>query len=415
MCRIIKVGLDHEVTLQKLSMDLDVALNGYVDLRDLIRRSSFLHLNFNNVQGFDVFRELSSAFHLPFPGIENVNIRDDDGDGDGVAAASASVIQLAVLSRSTVFQLYDYRLDEYDPCTVYKWCVPVQQTNSSKVVDMHHPRGRNTLQTRASDLYDNCLVLAPDGARLSYISRKRMQFYLRKNLAEPVSDPSPDDSAQPRYVIRLRFEPSGRPSERQPEPVLQRNVCVVCGSSEGLVRSYIVPHEYRRLFPASVKSHSSHDVMLQCKHCYSSFCQHHIRVRRDLAQQYQVPLDGSYEFKNVEPDPILCRAKKSAMALQRFGSQMPSSRRKQLELFVAEVDGSIEEVAAMDISVNRGKFSSHAELLLEKFAAEGGTLFHFVRLWRLRFVQALKPRFLGPNWSIDMLLNSDEGFQCNPI
>ena len=48
-------------------------------------------------------------------------------------------------------------------------------------------------------------------------------------------------------TIRLRFEPSGRPTSEQDYYLIDKeNICVVCGSAGPIVRKNVVPHEYRK-------------------------------------------------------------------------------------------------------------------------------------------------------------------------
>ena len=91
-------------------------------------------------------------------------------------------------------------------------------------------------------------------------------------------------------IVRLKFEPSGRPEGKAGEYYLsvKPNICVVCGVGEAYlryppvslhhlcnlmiffapfffnfhIRKNVVPHEYRKYFPAVMKDHQSHDVLL---------------------------------------------------------------------------------------------------------------------------------------------------------
>jgi len=48
-------------------------------------------------------------------------------------------------------------------------------------------------------------------------------------------------------VIRLKFEPRGRPSgERDYYRSKKKNICVVCGADKSFIRKNIVPREYRK-------------------------------------------------------------------------------------------------------------------------------------------------------------------------
>lgn len=48
-------------------------------------------------------------------------------------------------------------------------------------------------------------------------------------------------------IVRLKFEPSGRPILDNKYYILEKeNRCVVCGETERTLRKIIVPHEYRK-------------------------------------------------------------------------------------------------------------------------------------------------------------------------
>ena len=44
----------------------------------------------------------------------------------------------------------------------------------------------------------------------------------------------------------------------------KENQCVVCASTEQLIRKNVVPREYRKHFPTVMKTHVSHDIVLLC-------------------------------------------------------------------------------------------------------------------------------------------------------
>lgn len=48
-------------------------------------------------------------------------------------------------------------------------------------------------------------------------------------------------------VLRLLFEPSGKPNEDREYYLTEKeNICVVCGRKDGYIRKNVVPHEYRK-------------------------------------------------------------------------------------------------------------------------------------------------------------------------
>ena len=115
----------------------------------------------------------------------------------------------------------------------------LQQQSSSK----QRPPKEKPRPLRKSPLYHNAKLEAPDGQPLCVCDVKKAQWYLDKGFGAKISDDP--------FVVRLNFEPSGRPEGEAGEYYLtfKENVCVVCGKHESYLRKYIVPHEYRKHFP----------------------------------------------------------------------------------------------------------------------------------------------------------------------
>ena len=93
---------------------------------------------------------------------------------------------------------------------------------------------------RKSPLYHNAKLQAPDGQPLCVCDTKKAEWYVSKGIGKYVDDTN--------LIVRLNFEPSGRPRGPAGDYYLstKSNCCVVCGEKETYVRKYVVPHEYRR-------------------------------------------------------------------------------------------------------------------------------------------------------------------------
>ena len=100
-------------------------------------------------------------------------------------------------------------------------------------------------------------------------------------------------------TVRLNFEPSGRPSSEYDQYYLmdKSNNCVVCGNDESYLRKNIVPHEYRKHFPKFYKDHKSHDVLLLCLDCHTTYNMHENSLKNELAVQCDAPIGTE---KNVK-------------------------------------------------------------------------------------------------------------------
>jgi hypothetical protein len=102
-------------------------------------------------------------------------------------------------------------------------------------------------------IYHNYQALTMQGEHLFYCSAKKASSYLRKGIAEVVSEDP--------FVFRLLFEPKGKGSPNQ-KP--RENACVVCGTRENLTRHHVVPYAFRKLMSSRMKDHKSEDVVPMC-------------------------------------------------------------------------------------------------------------------------------------------------------
>lgn len=116
-------------------------------------------------------------------------------------------------------------------------------------------------------VYQNCQILSPNGLKLCNCDENKINWYLKRDLAEKISDKP--------LVIKLKFNPGGKGHSEIEEEINQnencyyvterKNQCVVCGNKESFMRYHVVPLLYRRFFPNQYKSHRSHDILLLCQ------------------------------------------------------------------------------------------------------------------------------------------------------
>ncbi|KAJ4760723.1 hypothetical protein LUZ62_071098 [Rhynchospora pubera] len=212
-----------------------------------------------------------------------------------------------------------------------------------------------------SPVYHNCRIYASDGRLLCYCDRKKLEWYLQRDLAKMVENDPP--------AIVLLFEPKGRPDDEDNDFYIQskRNICVSCGEEKHYIRYRIIPSCYRMHFPEHLKSHRSHDIVLLCVDCHEKAHKAAERYKRKVAEEFGVPLFvqkivdsgeekviasiGLTNNKNSNDggkgvSPLHLRT--AAMALLRHGSSMPSERRDQLMETVKAYYGG-REVSEKDL------------------------------------------------------------------
>ncbi|CAL5086473.1 unnamed protein product [Urochloa decumbens] len=271
-----------------------------------------------------------------------------------------------------------------------------------------------------SPVYHNCRIYASDGRLLCYCDRRKLEWYVQRNLAKLIEDSPP--------AIMLLFEPKGRPEDEDNEFYIQskKNICVGCGEKSHYIRYRIIPSCYRMHFPEHLKSHRSHDIVLLCVDCHEIAHSAAEKYKRRVAEEFGIPLfvqkimnSGNISLithTSVSEDklngtgvsPLQLRT--AAMALLRHGSTMPVKRceelmqivksyyggrdvtpedlevallvgmspheRRRLEKkkgysFKAQAQNIITKSSSSNISENSGHGSENSHALSEQFAEDG--------------------------------------------
>ncbi|KAG8387041.1 hypothetical protein BUALT_Bualt03G0211800 [Buddleja alternifolia] len=203
-----------------------------------------------------------------------------------------------------------------------------------------------------SPVYHNCKIYANDGRLLCYCDRRKLEWYISRNLAKLVEEDPPS--------IMLLFEPKGRPEDEDNDFYIQskKNICVGCGEGNHYLRYRIIPSCYRMHFPERLKSHRSHDIVLLCVDCHEIAHAAAEKYKRQVAEEFGIPLfvrkvvdsDETQDIsasslpistsEEVGVSPLHLRT--AAMALLRHGPQMPSQRREELMQIVMKYYGGRE-------------------------------------------------------------------------
>jgi len=255
--------------------------------------------------------------------------------------------------------------------------------------------------TMKSPMYDNCIMLDPQGKDLSKISYKKARWYVVKDLAEWT------DSNK--RCIKLLFEPKDRCSDISLYLRSDKNnICVVCAGAENHMRHYVVPYAYRRLLPARFKTHHSHDVVLVCAECQLVCDQESHRRMKQLEESYR-----RYE---PEPqytlDPRLHGIRSKALALLNWKHKIPPDTITVYEQMVREhlqvTDSSVQLTplqlqSAIDVDhrIENPRFVPGPKLIVGRLGGDEEKIASFVKSWRKHFVETIQPRHLPEGWSID--------------
>ncbi|XP_029568501.1 exonuclease 3'-5' domain-containing protein 2 isoform X2 [Salmo trutta] len=256
---------------------------------------------------------------------------------------------------------------------------------------------------RKSPLYDNCFLHAPDGQPLCTCDKKKAKWYLDKGIGVLQSEDP--------FIVRLLFEPSGRPDSQQDYYLTAKeNLCVVCGKNDSYIRKNIVPHEYRRHFPTEMKDHNSHDILLLCTSCHAASNVHDGFLKQQLADEHAAP-QGCEEGVRLLEDSDRRRVRSAARALLTAGEGLPGPRRDELQevirSFFNDPDGelttdTLQSAAGLETRIFNESYVPHGLKVVQAHAKQGlKGLMGLERHWRQHFLSTMTPRYLPPLWSVN--------------
>ncbi|XP_042889306.1 exonuclease 3'-5' domain-containing protein 2-like [Penaeus japonicus] len=269
----------------------------------------------------------------------------------------------------------------------------------------HIPPNRAKPNTRAyslrqGPLYHNCQLRAPDDQPLCTIDPKKARWYVAKGLGVLVSE-------EP-LVVRLKFEPAGRPQAELQDGQFylqeRHNLCVVCGKDQSYIRKNVVPHEYRKYFPAILKHHQNHDVVLLCLECHRTSNIRDNILRSQLAEECDAPIGTDKDVK-ATVDKAKKAVRYAAGALLRSPSSIPEKRIAELQGVVRKYYGVeeltrelLEEAANMEVKIYNEEYQAHGHKVFEVYSKVG--IVELEQRWRQHFLSSMKPKHLPECWSV---------------
>jgi len=193
-------------------------------------------------------------------------------------------------------------------------------------------------------------MFSPDGIEMCRLSAEKAQWYLSKNLAQPMDEPK---------CIKLNFKPNGLGFTRCQDFYFQnrKNKCVVCGSEKDLSRHHIVP-----------------------KYC-----------RRAISNGYLIPHDVLMVYQGYYP--------RVASTLLRYGDVIPEHKKQYLigriQQHLGKVPTKEDLVELSEVPYYRPTIDYGKELV--RFYGNCG----IIKQFRKHFLETMKPQFMPDNWDVN--------------
>lgn len=244
--------------------------------------------------------------------------------------------------------------------------------------------------------YSNCLMRHPDGTAMFRCGEKRLNWYLKRNLAEILSG-NPLEA-------KFTFEPNGFGWAYDDYFLASKeNICVVCGTKEDLTRHHVIPYCYRRYFADDIKSHNSYDIVLLCVEHHHSYEEAAQGLKKELALKHGAPMNGfggSYDSR-------LGKANGFKKALLRHAERIPHTRQQEMLAFVVDCLNEIYDKDHSDLTIEDLDDIEDFDCLTRPHTMHGEIVSRcydpddFAIMWRKHFVDTIHPEFLPKYWEVD--------------
>jgi hypothetical protein len=306
------------------------------------------------------------------------------------------------------------------------------------------------------NLNDNCFVLTPDGEVLNRASLSKLNWYVKKELADfekPIFDMGVYCDC-----IRLRFEPFNRNIGGNSH--FKLNCCVSCGQTENIFCNSIIPSEYKKVLPIFLKSKMSHDNFFFCLKCSDKLLNANKEFSNDLAIKFNCPV--KYDSSKYVNDYSKKKARSACIMYNNL--ELSESRKEEYCNIIKDyfkVDNITDDIILIGTQLSKYKeiegWKSHGELIVEgiindyKEAQRKGEepefkkwiinyhsnwelfkeyklnkdfivkkdfedenletfniFYPFILMWRIRFLEIMQPKYLDKYWSVYSRISMDK-------
>lgn len=223
-------------------------------------------------------------------------------------------------------------------------------------------------------MYGNYKVYHPKGHLMFYCSKKKYNWYLKRDLAIVLEGEEKS--------IQLTFNPKGdgeKPRFLQSE---RQNRCVECGTDEDLTKHHVVPTRYRKHFPDIYKSKNSNDVVVMCEEDHSKY--------ERVADKFKYQLENEYiTEEEMEYNKMVEFIYKTMNTLEKHEDKIPEERlnylREKMNGYMEKLDIVIQEAKDLEL-INFNK------LIVERCGIE-----KLIVDWKNHFIKNTDVKYL-PDW-----------------
>lgn len=225
-----------------------------------------------------------------------------------------------------------------------------------------------------SKIYDNCEIYRSNDTFFCFCSKRKMNWYLEKELAEKIEGHD---------AIKLKFDPQFR-DENDKYVVYMRtklnNKCFTCDITEGLVKYRIIPSEYLKFIPVECKCRNPDlvtNIISLCIDCRNEADSHAQELKDKLCEEFNVCSDYYIDHDRIETKS-LCR--KILKCRKKGFDDRVLMERLSLK-FNRRLDDELYEHSNCDISAVYKNTRSPAEYIVLQIIHEN-KIEDFIKQWK---------------------------------
>lgn len=228
--------------------------------------------------------------------------------------------------------------------------------------------------------YENYKVFHPDGTLMFFCAQKKVNWYLKRNLAKYISDKE----------IQLTFEPGGY---GDPVSILEGrdNICVVSGDTTELTRHHVIPSQFRKHFELKYKDKNSCDIVTITRDLHNDY-----ELHADVLKQKFI--DEFIDETNKEINVVWYTAKTYYNTIKKHYHKLPPSKQIYLTM---RLEGLIEKY-----NFNENDFvypySPYSDDI-NKLIVDAIGIENMIILWKYHFIKYAKPKHLPTWWKPNLI------------
>ena len=212
-------------------------------------------------------------------------------------------------------------------------------------------------------------VYSQDGRFLSHTSKKRANWYFKRNLAEKIEGTE---------NIKLSFVEKEFIPDYNNFKESYQDYCVCCGSKDNLTKHHVVPQQYFPYLPIEFKEFNHHDLLCMCRSCHNEYEAKALSLKDKIYQDF-VPM----YYRRLMRDVNLIKCLKYK---RDYKNNDPVKIKNKIDKILEKYDGLIDENHEFDIN----------QYLIDTLSVRT-----FVLIWRYHFYESMDLKHLPKIWKPD--------------